>query len=617
MYKPVEVAVESKRLRAVARARRDLDEAKDSELQSLARLAAAHFGVPISLVSIVDSDHQYFAAKVGLPAVSSTPRVVSFCSHAVEARCNLVVPDAQADPRFQNNSLVTGDPRIRAYAGSPIYIDGQPIGTVCAIDRTVRSFSSEDLQFLQELAQLAATIITSKRWFADVRRNVKRLKRQERLLWEKAHFDSMTKLANREHFTNHCETMLSEAPEESALILLDLDGFKGINDTLGHAVGDQCLVEIGKAMRGLSRSADFAARLGGDEFAMLIHAENPKEAAEAVFARLQRALTDNRSDRGFDLGLSGGCALPGDKLQGFDALYKAADRALYAAKHSGKSKLCVYSDENDTVVMPVQRSFRHQFYDAIQTCALVPYYQPKWSLAEHGLLGFEALARWKTPDGRTLSPASFEKALNDPWLAQALAEHMVREVASDYQAAVNTVNLQPRMGINATAYELANPQFCRFLLDTLELHNVPLASFTVEVTENVMLGCEESEVFRSIHTLREAGVQIAFDDFGTGYGSLSHLATWPIDRIKFDRSMLVSALASERAMTVLKGMISTCKQLNLTVIIEGIETAQQAHLMATLGADVGQGYHYAKPFSRDQLQTYLLKHLDTPAAEAA
>ncbi|MEQ8860953.1 MAG: sensor domain-containing diguanylate cyclase [Pseudomonadales bacterium] len=299
-----------------------LDTSPEERFDRLTRLAKRLFGVPIALVSLVDEDRQWFKSCEGLSA-TETPRDISFCGHAILGEDVLLVEDAARDVRFHDNPLVTEDPNIRFYAGCPLKVpNGSKLGTLCLIDREPREFTEEDLALLRDLARMAE---------------------QELAAVQLATMDELTLLSNRRGFealATHALSLCRRLDRPAALVYFDLDGFKAVNDTFGHAEGDRALTEFAKLLLQTFRESDVLGRLGGDEFAVLL--ANVDEAAlERTVTRLQDAVSacNEKARRGYDIAFScGALSFDPDRHRDLAALMAEADQRMYQQKRGRQEK---------------------------------------------------------------------------------------------------------------------------------------------------------------------------------------------------------------------------------------------------------------------------------------
>ncbi len=319
MKKPDLPADENKRLETL-RSLNLLDTAPEERFDRLTRMAKRMFGVPISLVSIVDAERQWFKSAQGLEA-TETPRDISFCGHAILGDEVFMIPDAREDERFADNPLVTGDPNIRFYAGCPLkVVNGSKLGTLCLIDRTPRELDEEDLDLLRDLATMAE---------------------QEIAAVQLATLDELTMISNRRGFMalgQHTLNVCQRKSMPATLMVFDLNEFKEINDTYGHAEGDRALVTFAETMRLVFRDSDVFARTGGDEFVALL-TDSDESTVSAVLDRFDSAIAEHNAmaKRGYDLKYSvGHVTFPVVQIRLIEDLMDAADQKMYEVKKAGK-----------------------------------------------------------------------------------------------------------------------------------------------------------------------------------------------------------------------------------------------------------------------------------------
>ncbi|CAN7176972.1 EAL domain-containing protein [Bosea sp. LjRoot9] len=427
---------------------------------------------------------------------------------------------------------------------------------------------------------------------------------EERALWDQTRFlaeiDLMTGLANRGQF----QAILSGQSGEPVgpLLLVDLDGFKQVNDTFGHGLGDECLKQVAARLRCVCAEARLVARIGGDEFAVLMGAASDRSAAEALTERILDALRCPIAwgAHVFQLGASVGIAIP----QGFDAasaaeLFSHADIALYAAKAAGKNTFRAFD--------PQMKSEGERRFETVRDIgrALIEnqlelYYQPKLRLSDQSLSGFEALLRRRMPDGRVVAAGAFQAALNDPDLSARLGKWVVEK-------ALRQAGLWHRAGfdfgslaINLSASQLHDHHFAETLIERVAEQGLRPGMIEIEVTEGVFLDDESGPVKRILERLKQCGMRVALDDFGTGYASLVHLRSYPIDVIKVDKSFVQRFLSSAQDRAILETILRLGASLGMDIVAEGIETAAQLQALKALGCPFGQGFLFspAVPASR-------------------
>jgi diguanylate cyclase (GGDEF)-like protein/PAS domain S-box-containing protein len=429
-----------------------------------------------------------------------------------------------------------------------------------------------------------------------VSRDITRQKQsEERVRWIANH-DSLTGLPNRLLFQERLDHMVRPDEGEShfALLLLDIDEFKRVNDTLGHDAGDALLVTFAERLKEASRQDDIVARLGGDEFAVILNGVETEEAVTDAVDAVMNALRRPWAHGGtlLDCDASIGASLyPKDGTSRAE-LMKHADIALYVAKASGRGNLKLFQAAM-RAEMQNRISMLSLARDAIDRDWIVPFYQPKVDLRTGEIAGFEALLRWRHPGKGIQSPDTIAAAFEDLTIASGISDRMIDRVIADVRRwRAEGVDFR-HVAINASAAEFRCGDFAERLLERLHEAEVPPACLQIEVTETVFLGRGAECVERTLKILSQAGVTIALDDFGTGYASLSHLKQFPVDLLKIDRSFVRDLGRQPDAAAIIRAVINLGHSLEIEIVAEGIETgAQEARLLAE-GCDYGQGYLYS------------------------
>lgn len=443
-------------------------------------------------------------------------------------------------------------------------------------------------------------------------------KEAEERVWYAANHDQLTGLPNRAWFNARLEDLLGKAGrsgDSAALIVMDVDDFKGINDTLGHDAGDRLLEEMAKRLRSMLREKDLVARLGGDEFAVLV----PGMADRGDVAALGRRIL-SQMRRPFDycertviIRVSLGIALYPDHHRAPAELLKDADMALYSAKAEGRNRAVFYSPE---MRRAIERRVRiaGEIRLALDRGEIVPHYQPKVCLATGRIDGFEALARWRHPDRGLLSPSAFASAFEDRELSSAIGECMIRAVITDVREWRRRGVPALRVAVNLSAAELCDADLAGRLLGMLADADIRSDMLEVEITESVVFGPGADLVETTLQQLHQAGVTTALDDFGTGHASLTHLKHFPIDNIKIDRSFIRDVLDDADDAAIVSAVIGLGKNLGMKLIAEGVETAAQADFLVARGCDFGQGYLFARPMPAEEVPNFTAAHrLDAQA----
>ncbi|HZU63910.1 MAG TPA: EAL domain-containing protein [Novosphingobium sp.] len=557
-----------------------LDTPPDARFDNLAEIASSHFEAPIALVSLVDQDRQWFKAAVGLGA-RQTPREQSFCAHAIASKDEvLIIEDAWADPRFANNPLVTGDPHIRFYAGAPILAsNGDPLGTICVIDRQPRLTHPRDARFLARLAANATTLLE--------------LHRNNALLHRAAERDPLTGLANRRGLDTALDAAVAAALDgrPCGLLYIDLDHFKEVNDTYGHEAGDRLLCDMADRLSGCVRAYDTVARIGGDEFVILLPAQVDEAMLAQIGRRILKACEEPFIVAGTPLRLSaslGGALAPRHAVEPGELL-RTADRALYAAKRDGRGQLLI-AGAPATEPPAEDASLEAELYRAIQENQLFLRWQAFHDLESGEVRGYEALVRWHHPRLGELSPAAFIPLAEACGLSGQLDSWVLE--AATREAAAAPAHLF--FAVNISAYWMARGDIARVVGQVLERSGLGPHQLILEMTERIAID-NAHRAQQHMEALSGIGVAVALDDFGTGYSSLSYLRQYPFDKLKLDRSFVTGIEEDPRGQVLAAGILHLAETLGIGVIAEGIETRAQAQLLQAAGCRTGQGFLWGQP----------------------
>jgi len=571
-------------------------------LQPIVDIAARMFDVPAAAVNMIGSDEVFFAASTGIGECDMR-REISFCAHAITQDQVMVIEDAELDPRFHDNPLVEAG-MIRFYAGVPLYSPtGHALGALCIVDGKPRPrFGAEDRARLRDLGEMvldklelrrleAAREATPPRYEAPMRDMDQRLHEDE--LYRLATSDSLTGLPNRNLLTTHLETCLAGGGS-CALVMIDLDGFKDVNDTLGHAIGDAVLHEIADRLAARAGNpADMAARIGGDEFAILLgncrDADRLTAFAEGVIADIARPIQAD----GYEVCVAGSCGLALAPLHGntVDELMGSADLALFQAKTTGRGASFLFVPALRTAAV-ARRMYDAELRRAVERGEFELHYQPQFALDDGTLAGAETLIRWRHPERGLLQPEAFLPALEGGPLAATVGSWAIATACA--QAAIWRRPLPDfRVGVNLFAAQFRTNDLAETVRAALAANGLPGHALELEITENIVLG-QEQLVLPQLEAVRAQGVQLAFDDFGTGYASLNLLKSYPISHIKIDKSFVQAMESSASDRAIVASLIDLSHELGLHVIAEGVETAADRDALARQGCEEGQGHLFGK-----------------------
>jgi diguanylate cyclase (GGDEF)-like protein len=414
-----------------------------------------------------------------------------------------------------------------------------------------------------------------------------------------ANSDSLTGLANRSLFNTHLRDGVATAAtnrQPLALLLIDLDRFKSINDTLGHTVGDAVLIEMSRRLRHIVGSAGNIARLGGDEFAVIFTGEDAaghaRVQADEILRRCREPVT--MVGQALSVGVSIGVAAYPAHAETAEDLLACADMALYAAKENGRRQVQSF-DPSLKALADRQRLIERDLEEAIRSGEVEPWFQPQVRLDTDCISGFEALVRWNHPTLGAIAPPEIVQAAHTlhisdqltAQMAEAACRLLVRLPALGLPTATVAVNVSPR--------EFATYSVADMLEDVTSRHDIEPSLLEIEITEEAILDTEVAE--EQLTRLEQAGYKLAVDDFGMGHSSLAYLVDLKIDRLKIDRSFATGVATSRRNQDLISALVGLGASLSIDVVVEGVETLDDAVALEKLGCRIGQGYYFARPMA--------------------
>lgn len=596
-----------------------LDTEPEDAFTHIALLAGELFGAPIAAITFLDDHRQWFKAGCGL-SVAETPIEYSFCKFASNQDEVFVVKDARLDPRFSSNPIVLLEPNIRFYAGMRVVAaDGTPIGALCVLDTKPRMAGITPTQnmALQVLASQVEALLELRRAVLDQRKQLAIMSKLSQQLSHVAEHDGLTGLSYREPFQKHLLAALQRSRDDGtrvAVMFIDVDHFKQVNDTLGHDVGDEILRSFAARLKSMLRSTDKIARLGGDEFGAVLCDISSQSTLSNLVSSVEQRLNEPIRHKGrlIECHASIGVAIFPDHAATAERLMKCSDLALASAKEVRGCAVTFdpkLSDQFEREVKMLQVA-----RNGLIRGRIVPYYQAKVDLESGRLIGLEALVRCTRTTGASLLPESFAHALEDREVARQIGETMLEQVLNDIRRWSDHGLDFGHVALNTCAADFHADNFGERLLGGLSARKLQPGQVEIEVTEGVFLGRGADYVARALDLLSSAGVRISLDDFGTGYASLTHLKQFPLDAIKIDRSFVDGIGKRADDTTIVKALIGLGRSLGIETIAEGLETEQQVAFVKAQGCAVGQGFYFGRALPADLIPLSITDWISRSAA---
>jgi diguanylate cyclase (GGDEF)-like protein/PAS domain S-box-containing protein len=439
------------------------------------------------------------------------------------------------------------------------------------------------------------------------------LKEVEQKLHFQAFHDPLTSLPNRMLLQDRLKQAIRKRnrhPDSKyAVIFIDLDRFKSINDTLGHHIGDQLLIRVGERIKNCVREMDTVARFGGDEFVILLEDVQSEHDCERVSGRILEEFQSAMNIQGHEIFMSISMGILMSGTQPIDAsdVIRLADMSMYEAKKQGRNKIVYFHDIADKEIE--QKLFlENQLLKGLQNNEFFVQYQPLMDLQSNRLFGFEALVRWNHPDLGIIPPNSFIPIAEETGLIIPLGQKIFELAFQDY---VRWIEAYPWvqdlcLSINLSVKQIYHKDIVQDIKSVAERHHLPMKNVRLEITESIFLENNEQAI-ETIRRLKELGVSICIDDFGTGYSSLKYLQQFAIDLVKIDKLLVQDIHTNEINYSIVSSMLDLCNKLKLQVMAEGIETNEQLMKLRTMNCALGQGYYFAKPQDGQTVENTLLK----------
>ncbi|WP_435274934.1 EAL domain-containing protein [Psychrobium sp. nBUS_13] len=517
---------------------------------------------------------------------------VGSCGTAAALAERVIVSDIFSHAYWANFLPLAEQAQVKACWSEPILAsDGQVLGTFAIYHREIRKPQEIEFRLIEQSAHLASIAIERDR--------------ANKLIWQQANYDALTCLPNRELSAVHINVAISNAQRNQqsfALMFLDLDRFKEVNDTLGHDAGDLLLIEASKRIQSCVRASDSVARLGGDEFVVLLNNVEGQQGVEKIASHILQVLTKGfklKSDIAHISASIGVTFFPQDGLT-LDVLMKNADQAMYQAKESGRDRFSYFTQE-----MREEANERHILSEdlrrAIKNDELVLYYQPIVDLTTGKIIVAEALVRWLHPTRGMLYPEDFIALSDDRGLIFPLTQWVINQASKQSLEWVQLHNHSFKVSVNTSLRQYTdNGRHSEQWLVDLEKNETNVQHLIFEVSEQLLV--EPSPlVISKIARLKKLGIELAIDDFGTGYSSLIHIKKLGVDYLKIDKQFIANITASDDGKVLYEAIIAMTNKLGTKVVSEGIEQPQQLKILQEFGCELGQGYYLAYPLTAKAL----------------
>lgn len=562
-------------------------------LYELTRIVEYHAPSSMCNVWLLEKDQRTLTHFVGhnllkayadeLGTVKIGPSVGA-CGTAAFLNEVVTVQDIDRDALFTNYRSISGKYGLKACFASPIVSsDGIVVGTFGLYFDDVKQPKVEELDLLKTVSYLAGLAVERERHDENIR--------------FLAQHDALTGLPNRTLFVNKLRLALQNAQEKNhvlALLFVDLDRFKTINDSMGHHVGDRLLQLVAERLQDCLKSTDILCRMGGDEFTLFRPHISGVDEAVSIAKRLLDSfnVAFNVGNHTFRVTVSIGIAVSTVDVNHPQILMRNADMAMYDAKNKGKSTFSIYTEPmNETFYgrLMLESALR----SAVSNDEFCLYYQPRIRITDQSVTSIEALIRWNKPDEGIVLPSEFISIAEESGLIVPIGKWVLDNVCRQMKRWETSGQARIRMAINVSTRQLQEPDFLTMLKDVIRDVDVDPQYLEIEVTESGLME-NESEVVAILHALKSMGIHISIDDFGIGYSSLSKLSKMPVDTLKIDQSFIRDMLTNNDA-AIIKTIIALAHNLNMTVVAEGVEIAMQIQKLKEFECDEIQGNYYTPP----------------------
>jgi diguanylate cyclase (GGDEF)-like protein len=500
--------------------------------------------------------------------------------------------DIEQDPGVRDRKLLLGS-GIRALGSFPLLLEQRAIGVLCLDARERGFFDADEMRLLQEVT-------------ANISFALELIAKQERISYL-ALYDPLTGLPNRTLFHERLTQAIDTVhPKDSlALVVLDLERFKAINDTFGQAIGDRALQAVARRLQEAAGDINRVARLGSNVFAVMFrHITGAEDVARQLDEAGNKFFAAPFQIDGHEVRLAAkaGIAVFPEDGANADTLFRNAEASLKRAKETGERYLFYAPHINERVAEQVE--LEHRLRKAVEGGELFFHYQPKIELLSRSVVGLEALMRWNRPDGQPVSPARFVPVLEQTGLILEAGRQAIAAATATYRRWQTRGLVPPRIAVNVSALQLRRRSFVEDVRAALGDLGADGGGVDLEITESLLMSEVDSSI-RKLRELRDMGLHIALDDFGTGYSSLAYLSKLPLDSLKIDRGFVHGMTDNPDDTSIISTIISLAQSLRLKVVAEGVESEQQAQLLKLLRCDEAQGYLFSPPVAAEQIEVML------------
>ena len=581
-----------------------LDAPLDESLAALLLCVEAQHEGMLSSIILLDDDGEHMRACIAPSLPESFGRALAGCSIGPDAGCcgtamhrreAVIVSDILTDPLCKNHIELAHANGLRACWSHPIISgNGKVLGALAVYYRHVRLPETPEIKLIELAVRMAGIAIERKLDEAYIR--------------HMAHHDALTGLPNRLLLEDRLRQAIVRAARYRTLVavlFIDLDHFKHINDSLGHHIGDRLLQAVGARMQECLREGDSIARLGGDEFVICLAEVSRNRDAAAVAEKIQTALGESFTVEGHVLQVGSSIGISLYPLDGHDAesLMKAADAAMYDAKAKGRANYQFFTPALN-IAAQQRLTTSNQLRQALLREEFVLHYQPQVSLRSGAIVGVEALLRWKRGQGDLVPPVQFIPILEEIGL-MAEAGKWVLRAACVQAVAWQEMGLPPiRLAVNLSARQFSGDDIVRTVAEALEDSGLGAEWLELEITESLILDGSD-RVIHAMHELKRMGVSLSLDDFGTGYSSLSYLRRFPVDRVKIDRSFVHDVTSNPGGADIVRSILALSQKLGLGAIAEGVETEAQLGYLRQQGCAEIQGYLFSPALPASEMSDLL------------